>query len=141
MRPALMSFVAACLLAPVPSLAAEADNGAPDQAPDLSRELADPERQAELARMAETMANLLLEMPAAPFLRAAATMAGEDPDAVDENATVGDLAGPEAAGAPHELAARLPQMMSAMAAMADAFEQMAPLLRERLESAVPPDYR
>ena len=34
---------------------------------------------------------------------------------------------------------RLPQMMSALAIMAAAFEDMAPLLRERLEQALPAD--
>ena len=135
MRSALSAFAFACLLAPAPSLAAEPDS----ETSDIARELTDPARQAEIAAMVETMTSLMLEMPAAPLLRAAATMAGENPEAVDESATVGDLAGPEAAEAPREFAHRLPQMMSALAIMAAAFEDMAPLLRERLEQAVPPD--
>ena len=135
MRAVLPAFAAACLLTPVPALAAEPD----DQASDMAKDLADPARQAEISAMVGTMAEVLLAMPAAPFLRAAATMAGEDPEAVDENATVGDLVGPEAAEAPREFAHRLPQMMSAMASLAAALDQMAPLLRERLEQTVPPD--
>ena len=135
MRAALSALATACLLAPIPALAAEPDT----ETSDIAKELTDPARQAELAAMVETMTNLMLEMPAAPLLRAAATMAGEDPEAVDENATVGDLAGPEAAEAPREFAHRLPQMMSALAIMAAAFEDMAPLLRERLEQALPTD--
>jgi hypothetical protein len=135
MRAALSAFAAACLMAPMPALAAEAEG----QAADIAEDLTDPARQAEIAAMVETMANLMLEMPAAPLLRAAATMAGEDPEAVDETTTVGDLAGPEAAEMPREFAQRLPQMMSAMAIMAAAFEDMAPLMRERLEQALPPD--
>ena len=135
MRAALLTFTATCLLAPIPALAAEPDTGTSD----IAKELTDPARQAEIAAMVETMTNLMLEMPAAPFLRAAATMAGEDPEAVDENTTIGDLAGPEAAEAPREFAHRLPQMMSALAIMAAAFEDMAPLMRERLEQALPPE--
>ncbi len=137
MRAALSAMTVACLLAPAPALAAEPDSPASD----IARELTDPARQAETSAMVETMANVMLAMPAAPFLRAAKTMAGEDPEDVDENATVGDLAGPEAAEAPREFAHRLPQMMGAMAAMAAALEDLAPLMRERLEQATPPDYR
>jgi len=134
MRAVLPVLAAACLMAPLPALAAEPDS----EASDMAKQLADPARQAEIAAMAGTMTDVLLAMPAAPLLRAAATMAGEDPEAVDDNITVGDLAGPEAAEAPREFAHRLPQMMSAMATLAAALDQMAPLLRERLEQTLPP---
>lgn len=135
MRVVLSAVAAACLLAPVPSLAADSEVS------EVAEDLSDPARQAEITTMVETMTNLMLAMPAAPFLRAAATMAGEDPEAVDENTTVGDLAGPAAAEAPREFAHRLPQMMSAMAAMAATLEDLTPLMRERIEEALPPDYR
>jgi hypothetical protein len=135
MRAVLPVLAAACLMAPLPALAAEPDS----EASDMAKQLADPARQAEIAAMAGTMTDVLLAMPAAPLLRAAATMAGEDPEAVDDNITVGDLAGREAAEAPREFAHRLPQMMSAMATLAAALDQMAPLLRERLEQTLPPD--
>jgi len=75
------------------------------------------------------MTQAMLSMPAAPLLRAAETMAGRDPEAVDPDLTVGDLAGPDAAEAPRELAHRLPEMMGAMAAMTAALETMLPELR------------
>lgn len=139
MRIALPALAAACLILPVPSLAAETD-GEPSG---IANELTDPARQAQMIAMIEAMSNVLLEMPAAPFLRAAATMGGEDPEAIDENLTVGELAGPEAADAPHELAERLPQMMGAMALLATSLEAMLPQLREaaeRIEDATPRDY-
>jgi hypothetical protein len=135
MRAALSTLAVACLLAPIPALAAEPDS----EASNMAKDLADPARQAEISAMVGTMTDVLLAMPAAPFLRAAATMAGQDPEAVDENTTVGDLAGPEASEAPREFAHRLPQMMSAMATLATALDQMAPLLRVRLAQAAPPD--
>jgi hypothetical protein len=135
MRTTLSALAAVCLLAPVPAFAAEPD----DETANMARDLADPAKQAEISAMVGTMAEALLAMPAAPLLRAAATMAGENPETVDENTTVGDLAGPEAVEAPREFAHRLPQMMSAMASLAAALDRMAPLLRERLAETVPPD--
>jgi hypothetical protein len=102
--------------------------------------LSDPARQEQLAVMAETVADVLLSMPAAPMLRAAATVAGEDPEDIDPDLRVGDLVGPEAADAPREFAHRLPQMMGAMAALAATLEDMVPLMRERMRDALPPDY-
>lgn len=129
---AVVSAVAgAFLLAPVPLFAAEPDH----EAADMARDLSDPARQAEIGAMVETMTDVLLSMPAAPLLRAAATVAGQDPGDIDDNTTVGDLAGPEAAEAPREFAHRLPQMMSAMATLAATLEDMAPLMRERIEQA------
>jgi len=139
MRIALPALAAACLLAPIPSLAADADS----EPSEIAKELADPAMQAQVVVMVEAMTNVLLEMPAAPFLRAAATMQGGDPEAIDEDVTVGELAGPEAAEAPREMAERLPQMMGAMAMLATSLEAMLPQLREaaeRIEDATPRDY-
>lgn len=109
--------------APVPALASEGD------AQRMADELRDPAMQAQIATAAEAMTRAIMTMPAAPLLRAAETMAGRDPETVDPNLTVGDLAGPEAAEAPHELAQRLPEMMGAMAAMSVALEAMLPELK------------
>ena len=70
-------------------------------------------------------------------------MSGEDPEAIDENVTIGELAGPEAAEAPHAMAERLPQMMGALALLATSLETMLPAMREaaeRIEDAAPRDY-
>jgi hypothetical protein len=123
MRIVLCTLVAAGALAPLPVLAADGD------ARRMAEELNDPARQEQIAATAEVLTDAVLAMPAAPLLRAAETMAGRDPEAVDPDVRVGDLVGPDAAEAPREFAHRLPQMMGAMAAMAATMEAMLPELR------------
>ena len=134
MRIALPAVAAACVLLPISALAQERETGR------MAEELADPARQEQIALMAETMAEVLLAMPAAPLLRAAATVAGEDPEEIDPDVSVGDLVGPDLADAPREFDHRLPQMMGAMAVLAATLEDLAPLMRERMREALPPDY-
>jgi len=122
MRIALSALV--LIAAPVPALAAPEDD-----ARLITDELNDPATQAQIAVAAEAVTQAVLAMPAAPLLRAAETMAGRDPEAVDPNLTVGDLAGAEAAEAPHVLAQRLPELMGAMAAMSAALATMLPELQ------------
>ena len=121
MRIVLPTLVLA--LAPVPALAAEGD------AARLADELNDPAKQEQMAAAAEAVTDAVLSMPAAPLLRAAETIAGRDPEAVDPDVRVGDLVGPEAAEAPREFAYRLPQMMGALAAATATLEAMLPELR------------
>jgi len=123
MRIAFPVLVVAGAFAPVPALAAEGD------AARVAGELNDPVRQAQMAAAVEAVTTAVLAMPAALLLRAAETMAGRDPEAVDPNLTVGDLAGAEAAEAPHVLAQRLPELMGAMAAMSAALATMLPELQ------------
>ncbi len=123
MRISLPTLVFASALAPVPVLAAPAD------AARVAEELNDPVRQEQLATAAEAMTTAVLDMPAAPLLRAAKTIAGEDPDYVDPDLRVGDLVDPETADAPYEFAHRLPQMMGALATAAATLELMLPELR------------
>ena len=120
----VLSAVAA--LGAIVSTPALADESEPERIADA---LGDPGKQAEMAAMVETMTALVLDMPVAPLLRAQATMEGGDPDAIDPDLTVRDLAGPDALQAPREIAVRLPQMMGALAALAVSFEQMLPQLR------------
>jgi len=121
MRLALSALV--LVAAPIPAFAQDGD------AQRMADELNNPATQEHIAQAAEVMADAVLSMPAAPLLRAAETMAGRDPEAVDPNLTVGDLAGLDAAEAPHEVARRLPEMMGAMATMATTLEAMLPELR------------
>jgi len=123
MRIVLPLLALAGALSPLPALAAEGD------AARMAEELSDPARQQQIAAALEAMTAAMLEMPAAPLLRAAATMAGKDVEEVEPDVSVGDLMGPEAAAAPRELAQRLPAMMSAMAIFATSFEAMLPELR------------
>jgi hypothetical protein len=126
--PTLLAAAAAAIaLLPVPALAEpEPEEG---EISSTARELADPVRQEQLAAMAGAVMEAMLEMPAAPLLRAAAEVAGEDPEAIHPDTRMADLAGPEAADAPREVAEKLPQMMGAMAALAVAFEDMLPHMR------------
>src|SRR5690606_11615945 len=104
-------LAAAIALLPAPALAApDYEDG---ELSDTAKAFADPQRQEELAGTMRAVMEAMLEMPAAPLLRAAATVAGEDPEAVHPDTRVADLAGPEAAEAPREVAEKLPQMMGA----------------------------
>ena len=123
MRIVLRTLALAGALSPLPALAA------PGDAARVAEELNDPVRQAQMAATAEAVTGAVLAMPAAPLMRAAATIAGEDPDDIDPDLRVGDLVGPEAAEAPREFAHRLPAMMGAMATMAAMLEAMLPELR------------
>ena len=133
MRLVFAAAAAAGLVLPLPALAQDGE------AARMAEEMSDPVRQEQLADMAEAVTDAVLSLPAAPMLRAAATVAGHDPDYIDPDLRVGDLVGPEAAEAPREFAHRLPQMMGAMAAMAAALEGMIPEVRERMRAALPPD--
>lgn len=105
----------------------------------LVRDLADPARQQALAQTLSTLSHVLLDLPLAPLARAAAQAAGEDPDAVDPQLTLRQMS-PDAERVPGELADRVPQMMGAMAGMAEGMQAMLPALRQmadRMEEAFP----
>lgn len=123
MRIVFSALVLAGALAPVPALAA------PGDAARVAEELNDPVRQEQLATAAEAMTTAVLDMPAAPLLRAAKTIAGDDPDYVDPDVRVGDLVDPDTADAPYEFAHRLPQMVGTLAGLAATLELMLPELR------------
>ena len=123
MRFVLPALAMAGALSPVPALAA------PGGAARVAEDLNDPVKQEQMAAAAEAATTAVLDMPAAPLLRAAKTIAGENPDYVDPDLRVGDLVGPEAAEAPYEFAHRLPQMMGALASAAATMEAMLPELR------------
>lgn len=118
-------------LVAAPAHAEDIDSGGLSAAVD---ELQDPVRQEQVGTMAEAMTRAMLAMPVGPMLRAAAEMSGEDPEAIDPDATVADLAGPDADGAADEIAERVPQMMGMMAGMAGALETMLPQLRDMAET-------
>lgn len=123
MRFAVPALAIAGAFSPAPALAA------PGDAARVADELNAPVRQEQIAAAAEAVTTAVLDMPAAPLLRAAETIAGRDPDDVDPDVRVGDLVGPEAADAPSEFAHRLPRMMGALATAAATLEAMLPELR------------
>lgn len=123
MRIVLPALVVAGALSPLPALAA------PGDAARVAEQMNDPVVQEQMAAVAEAATTAVLDMPVGPLMRAAKTIAGEDPDYVDPDLRVGDVVGPEAADAPRELAHRLPQMMGALATAAATMEAMLPELR------------
>lgn len=133
MRLAMITMTAVCALLPATAIAAEPDT----ETGRVAEELRKPERQAQIAAAAEAVTDAVLSMPAAPLLRAAKEVAGENPDEVDPDLKVGDIVDPETADKSYEFAHRLPQMMGAMAGMAAAMEGILPELRERIEQSLP----
>lgn len=135
------SLLAATALAalPLPVLAQDADSdydapeiGAEDMGA-LTEALSDPAMQEKLAIMMRAMTGMMMDMNVAPIARAAAEMAGEDPEAIDPDTTLRELAGEEAEDMPARMQEELPEMMQRMAGMSGMFEQMLPLLREMAE--------
>jgi hypothetical protein len=123
MRIVLPALAVAGAFAPATALAA------PGDAARVAEELNDPVVQERMATVAEAATTAVLDMPVGPLMRAAKTIAGEDPEWVDPDLRVGDIVGPEAAEAPREFAHRLPQMMGALATAAATMEAMLPELR------------
>lgn len=131
MRKPIIAAAALAFAAPFPAAAQDAvtDESVEDAAARLSETLSDPAMQEQMADTVATMSEALLDLPLAPFLRAAAQMAGEDPEAVDPDTTLRRIS-PDAEEVPGEIADKLPQMMGAMAGMADGMGAMMPALRE-----------
>lgn len=99
-------------------------------APEMAQRLADPVFQEQMASTVAVLGEILLDLPVAPLAEAAAQMAGEDPQAVDPDMTLRNLAGPRADDVPQEIARELPRMMGAMAGMAEGLSAMVPALRD-----------
>ena len=134
MRRLIVAIAALAAATPLPVLAQDAvDDESVEQATArLSEKLSDPETQERLSQSVAVMSEVLLDLPLAPFLRAAAQMAGEDPEAVDPDTTLRQVS-PDAERVPGEIADKLPQMMGAMAGMAGGMGAMMPALREMAE--------
>lgn len=134
-----LSALAAVLLAPVPAAArgaADKDRARRDCAlGELQTRLGDPATQQAMGDAMATLMAAMLDMKAAPFLKAMDRMGkpmGEHtvPRDIPDNATLGDLAGPQARAMPGEVARRAPAMMGAAGAMAGAMGEMLPQMEE-----------
>lgn len=101
--------------------------------PRVAERLNDPLVQDTLASSIAIMGRVLMDMNVAPMMEAMAKATGDDPAYVDPDTTVGDLAGPDARYMPEEMAERVPQVMGAMAGMAEGMEDMVPALRDMAE--------
>lgn len=96
----------------------------------LTDKLSDPDFQDGMGEALSAVSDILLDLPVGPLIEAAEKMAGEPVSDYDRDATVRDLAGPDAERVPEEIRERVPQMMSAMSGMAEGLAVMLPALRE-----------
>jgi hypothetical protein len=137
----LILFTAAALAVsslPLQAQDVSAGEDAEQVAQRFAEKLSDPDTQQRLTQAVATMSEALLDLPVAPFMRAAAEMAGEDPEEVDPGLTLRQMS-PEAYRVPEEVADKLPRMMGAMAGMAGGMGAMVPALREmaqRMEESI-----
>ena len=129
-----LAIAAPLALLAVPAHAADESEMAP-----VIEALSDPDQQQTMAQTLSTLSQMLLDLPLAPMARAVAQAAGEDPEAIDPQMTLRRMS-PDAERVPEQLSARVPQMMGAMAGMAEGVEAMLPALRqmaERMEKSLP----
>lgn len=126
--------LAACL--PSPALAEE------NQADELARKLDDPVTQYMVAGALSAIIRQVLETPVEPFLRSMETAgAGMAVPDLPPDATLGDLAGPEAQRLPRQIVKRVPKLMDSLADMARAYGNALPefkAMAKRLKDSVPP---
>jgi hypothetical protein len=143
MRSALLAAVlSVSLIAPMPALARDRPIS------DAARQLGDPALQQSLSGALAMMMQAMMGMKMAPFARAMDSMGKTmgDKDAIsdiDPDATLGDLIGPESRDMPRQMSEKVPAMMSGMAGMAGAMEQMLPQLQamgKQLQKAMPKRY-
>jgi len=119
---------------PAPALA---QNG---RAAEVAERLNDPMTQYAVAGMLSAMSKAVLDMKVAPFLDAMEGMGGKSGPDLGPDATVADLGGIDPAQVREEMVERVPQMMSAMGAMAGALQEMLPQFKamaEKMKDAVP----
>lgn len=133
MRPTIIPAALLSLIA-IPVAAQETSAPAPEAGAlaDMAQQMQDPERQRELAMVAQTMAEVLLDLPIAPLAQAAAEMAGEEARQIDPDLTLRKLA-PEAGELSGEIGRSAPRVMQAAGTLAGALAAMAPTLREMAE--------
>ncbi len=127
MRIPLMTAAMFAAILPVSAHAQDADGAPLAKAAEM---LEDPEMQEQVALTAAALVGVLMELPVGTLANAASEAAGETGPAIDPDARVRDLVGADGVDAPQLVAERLPQMMTAVAGMAGAFEAMMPQLRE-----------
>lgn len=118
------------LAAPLPVFAQASDTE--HAAAEIEQTLRDPAMQEAMAEGMAAASEALLDVPLAPLARAAAEVAGEDPEHVDPDMTLRDVS-PGAADVPGRVRDVLPRMMGAMAGMAGGVGAMMPALRVMVE--------
>jgi hypothetical protein len=125
----LAALLVSAALAPVPAMARDRGLGK------AVEQLNDPQLQTTIAAAMASLSEAMMGMKMAPFAKAMEGMARaagdkDDAPAIDPDATLGDMVGPEAREMPRQMASQVPQMMGAMAGMAGAMEAMLPQFEE-----------
>lgn len=129
MRTPILIAAALASAAP-PAFAQDAPASAPEAAPhaDLAERMRDPEHQREVALMAQTMAEVLLDLPIAPLAQAAAETAGDHARQIDPDLTLRKIV-PDAGKLSEAIGRTTPQAMRAAGTLAGVMAAMTPALR------------
>lgn len=122
----------AAALAPMPAAARD------HRLAEVEDRLSDPRAQHAMGDALAAMMTAMMSIKAAPFVNAMDSVArSTGADERDQrpisrdfpaDATLGDLAGPDARDMPRQMARKVPQMMGAMGAMTGAMGEMLPQL-------------
>lgn len=134
----LLALAAAASLVALPAHAFAQETEPESELATVIEKMEDPVVQAGVAGMLAALSEAMLDMPIGPLVEAIERADGE-PTGLEEDATIRDLAGPEAEDLPAEMAERVPEMMDAASGMARGFEAMMPMLRawaEEMEASI-----
>jgi hypothetical protein len=125
----LAASAALAALTPMPAFA-KAEPAPTMRAGEIAAKLNDPAMQSALTGMIAAFTKAMLDMPAAPFVKAMGQASGKPLRDVSDDARLGDLAGADADKLNDQIATHVPQAMAAMGALAVAAEAMAPQLEQ-----------
>lgn len=108
---------------------------------ETARKLEDPMTQYMVAGALAAITKQLLEMRVEPFVKAMNRAgAGEMTRDLPPDATLGDLAGPQAERLPSQIMQRVPRLMDSLAELANAYGDMLPeleALAKRMKERLP----
>lgn len=110
----------AAVLSPLPAAA---------RASDMVERMNDPGMQQAMTAAVRAMSEAMLDMPLEPLARAVEAMGDRKTARRMHGSTLRDVAGPRAEDEVREMGRKVPQMMGAMGGMAEAAEEMAPVLK------------
>ena len=122
LTPTLALSALAVALAPIPAAAREGSVGK------MAEKMRDPDTQRAMSTAVQAMSEAMLDIPLEPFARAAEAMGDRKTARRMRGSTLRDYAGQDAERVPREMSRKLPAMMGAMGGMAEAAEEMAPVL-------------
>jgi len=128
------ALIGACLVSTAlsPALARADEPGDIDagRLDDMSHELRDPMNQAKAAGALSALTGALLSTDITPLTRTMDQFdGGRSSRDLPPDATLGDVAGPDARALPYEIARNTPRAMSRMADMLGAAEDLRPQLK------------